>query len=207
MQFSAYVQPCQRDRRTGICGLTRPLHVTALLGGTVKLNTRATLDCSMVAELESWLTDVVQPAAMALSASRWRRSIPMGAYACRGMNNQIGARISEHAFGNAIDIGGFCARRRPLHRHHSATGRVATSRPAFLREAQGGAATGSPPFAPGSNAFHYDHIPRRPRHARYSVARPATHLQTVAEGRDRAAQARRFARRARISRKRPTLRR
>ncbi|MCP6757151.1 extensin family protein, partial [Klebsiella pneumoniae] len=31
----------------------------------------------------------------------------MGSYSCRGMNGAWGAPLSEHAFGNAIDIGGF----------------------------------------------------------------------------------------------------
>ncbi|MFO1115706.1 MAG: extensin family protein [Beijerinckiaceae bacterium] len=159
VQFSAYVQPVSEIEGPGICGLTRPLHVTALLGGTVKLNTRATLDCSMVAELESWLTDVVQPAAMARFGQPVAQINSMGAYACRGMNNQIGARISEHAFGNAIDIGGFVLAdgRAIVIRRDWTHGDEQTQ--AFLREAQGGACDRfTTVLAPGSNAFHYDHI-------------------------------------------------
>ena len=159
IQLSAYVQPAGELEGPGICGLTRPLHVTALQGGAVKLNSRATLDCSMVAELESWLADVVQPAAQARFGQPVVQVNTMGAYACRGMNNQIGAHISEHAFGNAIDIGGFVladgraivVRRDWTHGDEQAQ--------AFLREAQGGACERfTTVLAPGSNAFHYDHI-------------------------------------------------
>ena len=60
VQLSAYVQPAAEISGPGICGLTRPLHVTALQGGAVKLNSRSTLDCSMVAELEEWVFGTFQ---------------------------------------------------------------------------------------------------------------------------------------------------
>ena len=59
----------------GICGLTRPFKVTALQGGAVSFNATATLDCSMVAELDAWLADTVQPAAQARFGQRVARSI------------------------------------------------------------------------------------------------------------------------------------
>jgi hypothetical protein len=48
----------------GICGLEEPLRVSDLAGHTVTLTPGATLDCPMVAALQTWLRDVVQPAAM-----------------------------------------------------------------------------------------------------------------------------------------------
>ncbi|MDE2363959.1 MAG: extensin family protein [Hyphomicrobiales bacterium] len=159
IQLSAYVQPAPELEGPGICGLTRPLHVTALQGGQVRLNSRMTLDCPMVAELESWLTDVIQPAAIARFGQPVVQINTMGAYACRGMNNQIGARISEHAFGNAIDVGGFVLAdgRAIVIRRDWTHGDEQTQ--AFLRDAQGGACERfTTVLAPGSNAFHYDHI-------------------------------------------------
>jgi hypothetical protein len=74
------------------------------------------------------------------------------------MNGQRGARISEHAFGNALDIAAFIL----------ANGQTVTVRDgwrgsaeeqAFLHDVQGAAcAQFSTVLAPGSNAFHYDHI-------------------------------------------------
>ena len=61
----------------------------------------------MVAELDAWLADVVQPAAQARFGQQVAQINSMGSYACRGMNNQRGAQLSEHSFGNALDIGGF----------------------------------------------------------------------------------------------------
>ncbi len=159
IQITAYVQTAREIDGPGICGLTHPLHVTALQGGAVRLNSRATLDCSMVAELESWVADVIQPSAQARFGQPVVQINTMGAYSCRGMNNQIGARISEHAFGNAIDIGGFLLAdgRAIVIRHDWTQGDEQTQ--AFLRDAQGGACDRfTTVLAPGSNAFHYDHL-------------------------------------------------
>ena len=79
----------------GICGLTRPFKVTALQGGAVSFNATATLDCSMVAELDAWLADTVQPAAQARFGQQVVQINSMGSYACRGMNNQRGAQLSN----------------------------------------------------------------------------------------------------------------
>lgn len=159
VQVTAYVQPAPEISGPGICGLTRPLHVTALQGGTVKLNSRMTLDCSMVAELDDWVGSTLQPAAQARFGQPVVQINTMGAYSCRGMNNQIGARLSEHSFGNALDIGGFVLAdgRSIVIRRDWTRGDEQTQ--AFLREAQGGACDRfTTVLAPGSNAFHYDHI-------------------------------------------------
>jgi hypothetical protein len=83
----------------------------------------------------------------------------MGAYSCRSMNNQYGAPISEHAFGNAIDIGGFrLADGRDISIVRDWT-RGDEQTQAFLRDVQAGACTHfTTVLAPGSNAFHYNHI-------------------------------------------------
>ena len=57
VRASAYVQPVAELNGPGICGLTRPLRVTALQDGAVRFNSTVTLDCSVVAELDRALTD------------------------------------------------------------------------------------------------------------------------------------------------------
>ncbi len=159
VHVSAYVQPAREIDGPGICGLTRPFKVTALEDGAVLLNSTYTLDCPMIAALDRWLAEVVQPLAQARFGQKVAQIDSMGAYSCRGMNGQYGAPISEHAFGNAIDIGGF----------RLADGRQITivrdwtrgdeQTQAFLREVQAGACeTFTTVLAPGSNAFHYNHI-------------------------------------------------
>ncbi len=159
VQPSDFVALANEMDGPGICGLTKPFKVTALQGGAVAFNATATLDCPMVAELDAWLADTVQPAAQARFGQQVAQINSMGSYACRGMNNQYGAQLSEHSFGNALDIGGFVlADGRQITlvrdwRHGDEQTR------AFLMDVhRGSCGHFSTVLSPGSNAFHYNHI-------------------------------------------------
>jgi hypothetical protein len=159
VHVSAYVQPAREIDGPGICGMLQPFKVTALQEGEVTLNSTNTLDCPMIAELNAWLADVVQPLSQARFGQKVVELNSMGGYSCRSMNNQYGAPISEHAFGNAIDIGGFkLADGREISIVRDWThGDDQTQ--AFLRDVQAGACTHfTTVLAPGYNAFHYNHI-------------------------------------------------
>jgi hypothetical protein len=133
--------------------------VTGLLGGTVLFNSTQTLDCSMVAELDAWLAEVVQPAALARFGAPVAQLDSMGSYNCRSMNNQIGARLSEHSFGNALDIGAFeLADGRKITLIRDWTHGDPQTR-AFLHDVHNGACGHfATVLSPGSNPFHYNHI-------------------------------------------------
>lgn len=159
VQMSSYVQLAREIEGPGICGLTMPLKVTALAGGTVSLNTTQTIGCPMTAALDRWVSEVVQPIAMARFGQPVVQVKSMGAYSCRPMNNQSGARLSEHGFGNAIDIGGFVLRDGHEITVVKAWTKGTDQEQAFLREAHAGACgLFTTVLGPGSNAFHYNHI-------------------------------------------------
>jgi hypothetical protein len=126
--------------------------------GVVEVKPAATLACPLIAALDRWMAQSVQPA-----AQRWFRQPvveirQISAYSCRSMNNQRGARISEHAFGNALDVAAFVF----------ADGRIVKVKDGwrgppeeqgFLRDVQGAACEQfTTVLAPGADAFHYDHI-------------------------------------------------
>ena len=185
---SAYIEPEREIGGPGICGLTHPYRVTALLDGTVTLNGHYTLDCPMVATLNNWVRDVVEPEAQARFNERVVEITSMGAYSCRGINGMAGARLSEHAFGNAIDISGFRLADGRLITvvHDWSRGDPATQ--AFLRDVDGGACSYfTTVLGPGYNIFHYNHIhvdlamrgntstgPGRACHPRPRLAPPST---------------------------------
>ena len=74
------------------------------------------------------------------------------------MNGQPGAHISEHAFGNALDIAAFVL--ADGHRITVKDGwNGSPEEQGFLRDVQGSACDQfTTVLAPGSNQFHYDHI-------------------------------------------------
>jgi Extensin-like protein C-terminus len=158
-EVSAYIQPAREIDGPGICGLYYPFKVSALLDGRVGLNSAYTLDCPMVARLNAWVSETVQPAARARFGEELAEITAMGAYSCRTMNNQPGGRISEHAFGNAIDIGGFrlASGREISIRRDWWRGDEQTR--AFLQDVHSGACGHfTTVLGPGSNIFHYNHI-------------------------------------------------
>ena len=126
--------------------------------GPVAMKPAATLACPIVSALDRWLADTVQPAAMRWFGSRVVEIKQMSSYSCRGMNGHSYEHISEHAFGNALDIAAFAF----------ADGRRITVKngwhglpeeQGFLRDVQAGACQQfTTVLAPGSNAYHYDHI-------------------------------------------------
>ena len=100
----------------------------------------------------------MQPAAQRWFGARVVEIKQISAYSCRGMNGNPNAHISEHAFGNALDIAAFTL----------ADGRRITVKDGwrgmpeeqgFLRDVQAAACQQfNTVLAPGSNRYHYDHI-------------------------------------------------
>lgn len=141
----------------GVCGMDSPFRVTAFAQGEVELTSRATLACPMVSRTDLWLATVVQPAAELFYGTRVAK-MRVGSYACRTMNNRPGARLSEHSYGNAIDVFSF----------EMENGRNVTvikgwkgtpDDQNFLREVFVGACRHfGTVLGPGADMFHYDHF-------------------------------------------------
>jgi hypothetical protein len=126
--------------------------------GPVAIKPVATLACPIVSVLDRWLADSVQPAAQRWFGARVVEIRQISAYSCRGMNGDSRAHISEHAFGNALDIAGFTLADG---RHVSVKEgwRGTPEEQGFLRDVQAAACQQfTTVLAPGSNVYHYDHI-------------------------------------------------
>jgi hypothetical protein len=126
--------------------------------GPVAMKPAATLACPIVSALDRWLADSVQPAAMRWFGARVVEIRQISAYSCRGMNGNSRAHISEHAFGNALDIAGFTLADG---RHVSVKDgwKGMPEEQGFLRDVQAAACQQfTTVLAPGSNVYHYDHI-------------------------------------------------
>jgi hypothetical protein len=65
------------------------------------------MTCPLARGLARWTREAVQPAADQWMKSRVTRIESFGTYACRPVNGQAGARLSEHGRANAVDIGAF----------------------------------------------------------------------------------------------------
>ncbi len=118
----------------------------------------AKLACPIVSALDRWVSGGVQPAALHWFNSPVVTIHQIGSYSCRSMVGAGTSHISEHAFGNALDISGFTL----------ADGRTITVKKGwhgspeeqgFLHDVQLYACeTFTTVLAPGYNPEHYNHI-------------------------------------------------
>src|SRR5918993_813562 len=141
----------------GACGMDYPFKVAAFANGGVGLRKPTTLACPIIPRIDTWLEEVVRPAAT-LYFGVPVTDLRAGSYSCRPRNNRSGAKLSEHSFGNALDVMAFVL----------ADGREVTvlkgwrGAPAeqeFLREVFVGACRYfTTVLGPGADAFHYDHF-------------------------------------------------
>jgi hypothetical protein len=169
----------------GVCGIDHPLRVAelgeaaltsyaeeaapqqasfgssprgAVTARAATVTPAATLACPMVSALDRFVSETVQPAAVHWFSQPVVTIRQISAYSCRGMNDNPNARISEHAFGNALDIAAFV-----LADGHTITvkngWRGTPAEQGFLHDVEEGAcAMFATVLAPGSNAYHEDHM-------------------------------------------------
>jgi hypothetical protein len=85
------------------CAVPTPLEVTSL-GSGVAISPAATLNCETAEALALWVKQSVVPAARRAFGAVPRAVVHDSTYVCRPRNNVAGARLSEHATANAVDI-------------------------------------------------------------------------------------------------------
>jgi Extensin-like protein C-terminus len=159
VKASQYIEPLPEISGPGICGMTHPFKVYALKDGTIPLSKPVVLDCPMIPTLEAWVDQWVQPSALSRLGAPVAELEVFGAYSCRTVDNLANTKLSEHAYGNAIDVSGFKladGREIPI---VSAWKTTDTQESAFVHEAQAGACRDfTTVLAPGSDSFHYNHF-------------------------------------------------
>ena len=93
----------ERDAEIG-CSIPYPIMVKKL-GKSIDITPEAELNCQMTEAIARFAGDIVSPAAKAELGSELKSLSQASAYVCRPRHN--GAKMSEHAFGNALDIASF----------------------------------------------------------------------------------------------------
>ncbi|MEO1693756.1 MAG: extensin family protein [Pseudomonadota bacterium] len=118
--------------RKGRCGSAAMITVSSIETdeARVRFMPPVELKCDMVPAIGRWLQDSVQPAAAKAFGGPVRALRGVGGYACRNRNGAKRGRLSEHAFGNALDIATFViggrGARQPRKQGRGAAGKRAT---------------------------------------------------------------------------------
>jgi hypothetical protein len=126
--------------------------------GVPVTNLRA-MTCPLARQFARWAREAVQPAAEQWLGTRVVRIESFGTYSCRSVNSQPGARLSEHAYANAVDVSGFVlgdGRRITVQQDWNGDDdRVRR----FLRAVhQAGCRRFAIGLSPDSDAYHYNHM-------------------------------------------------
>lgn len=139
------------------CGIDHPIKLIALSGG-IRMKPAATLDCKVTAEFAKWVKSDLAPAARSRYFSGIDSITQLSSYSCRTMNSQRGAPMSEHAHGNAIDIGAITlnsGRRIDVRK----PGWFAFRQRGFLNAVRAESCDHfTTVLGPGSNKYHWNHF-------------------------------------------------
>lgn len=159
VRASPYVSSISSINGPSACGLQTPLKVSGALGGRVAVTPTATLGCPLTASLDRWLNNSVQKAAYRQFGKPVVGIKQISAYSCRGRNGRHRGPLSEHAFGNALDIAAFRLSDGREITVVKGWSRGDAREKAFLREVFIGACNEFyTVLGPGSDRFHYNHI-------------------------------------------------
>jgi hypothetical protein len=95
-------------RREGACGTPAPVRLESIgADAPVRFVPAPVVTCDMLKGLARWIDRGLQPLAEQHLDSAVSEVRVISSYACRTRYGKPGARMSEHAFANALDIGGF----------------------------------------------------------------------------------------------------
>ncbi|EIM29521.1 extensin-like domain-containing protein [Microvirga lotononidis] len=136
------------------CRIENPVLVSALPNG-VAVVPASLMGCPVAESMTRWMNDVVAPEAERQFQSAPTKVLIGTSYQCRDQRN--GAKLSEHAFGNGLDVMGFEFAKRPALTvgSHEENSPEATFQSAIRKAA-------CPIFntvlGPGSDADHGNHL-------------------------------------------------
>ena len=86
------------------CGIKNAVKVYEVAG--VTLSTPATINCDTAKAIKDWFSGGMSKAARPMRSKITKVRVA-ASYSCRTRNHKPGAKLSEHAFGNAIDFSEF----------------------------------------------------------------------------------------------------
>lgn len=99
--------PIEPVREAIVCGHSHPILLNGLTLDGVDIEPSAKTNCGMAGALTRWLLQSVQSASMQHFGEPVTALRNAASYVCRTRNNVPGARVSEHATMNALDISAF----------------------------------------------------------------------------------------------------
>ncbi|TCM58812.1 hypothetical protein C8J36_101721 [Rhizobium sp. PP-F2F-G48] len=139
------------------CGIDYPIQLSGL-SGSIAVKPAVKLNCEVTEAFALWVKNELAPSARYRYLSGIGTIKPLGGYSCRTMNSRRGAAMSEHAHGNAIDVGKFVLKNGKA---------IDVRKPGFFAFREKGLLKAvrqdsckyfNTVLGPGSDPFHKDHF-------------------------------------------------
>jgi hypothetical protein len=146
-----------RIARGRSCGIEWPVELSGLSGG-IQIRPAAQVNCQITEAFARWVKAELVPSARMRYLSGVSAIHQMSSYSCRTMNSQRGAAMSEHAKGNAIDVGKIVLKNGKAIAIEK-KGFFAFREKGLLKAVRGDSCKYfSTVLGPGSDRFHKDHF-------------------------------------------------
>jgi hypothetical protein len=140
---------------SGLCGIAHPLMLKAIVLADkrhIQVEPAVAMRCRLAGAVARWITEDVAPI-VAASGQALAVLSGAGGYECRGRDGVAGAKLSQHAIGNALDV----AALKLVDGH--IIGIQHNEMPALLaRIRESACARFSTVLGPGADASHNDHL-------------------------------------------------
>jgi hypothetical protein len=93
---------------SGECWVSNSVQLTSITTplGSIELPGRPILKCEFALQFSNWVSSIAAPVVAGLSGAKLTAISTGPGYECRKRAGDTSAKISEHAFGNAVDIDG-----------------------------------------------------------------------------------------------------
>jgi hypothetical protein len=107
LETIARIKPLPERKGPGACGGVDMVSLEAVQvagGAPVTVSPPAELRCEMATAMANWIRDGAAPL---FAPARLTGILNYDSYECRGRNRVVGAKVSEHGKGNALDIRAF----------------------------------------------------------------------------------------------------
>lgn len=93
---------------SGECQVSDPVQLTSIATrlGPIEFPGRPILRCTFALQFSTWVSSIAAPVVAGLSEAKLEAISTGPGFECRNRSGDASGKISEHAFGNAIDIDG-----------------------------------------------------------------------------------------------------
>jgi hypothetical protein len=142
------------------CKVQQPVQLKSvrMRGVNLQLPDRPILNCAFARRFVSWLKEAGGPAATATQGFAMTEFYTGPGYQCRGRNGDASAKISEHGYGNAIDVERIKFSDGQVFLVHDALDPSAKAYKTLKAIRKSACARFTTVLGPGTNAAHREHF-------------------------------------------------